>query len=291
MYNKLTPEEEQILLKKATEAPYSGKYYSFDKDGTYLCRQCNVPLYQSKSKFEAQCGWPSFDDEIPGAVKRIPDADGRRTEIVCANCGAHLGHVFEGEGYTAKNIRHCVNSVSLSFTPVDIDKPVKLERAIFAGGCFWGVEHLLKKQDGVVSTTVGYIGGHTENPTYQEVCLQTTGYAEAVEIYFNPEIISFETLAKLFFEIHDPTELNRQGPDVGDQYRSEIFYMNDDQKDIAEKLIAILKEKGLEVVTKLTPASQFYPAEDNHQDYYQNKGGTPYCHIRVKRFYTKPLSR
>ncbi|MCD6366520.1 MAG: methionine-R-sulfoxide reductase, partial [Bacteroidales bacterium] len=167
MYNKLTSEEEQILLKKATEAPYSGKYYSFDEDGTYLCRQCNAPLFQSKSKFEAQCGWPSFDDEIQGAVKRIPDADGRRTEIVCANCGAHLGHVFEGEGYTTKNIRHCVNSVSLSFMPVDISKPVKLERAIFAGGCFWGMEHLLKKQDGVVSTTVGYIGGHTENPTYQ----------------------------------------------------------------------------------------------------------------------------
>ena len=125
-YNKLTPEEEQILLKKATEAPYSGKYYSFDKDGTYLCRQCNAPLFQSESKFEAQCGWPSFDDEIQGAVKRIPDTDGRRTEIVCANCGAHLGHVFEGEGYTTKNTRHCVNSVSLSFTPVDISQPVKL---------------------------------------------------------------------------------------------------------------------------------------------------------------------
>ncbi|MCD6367275.1 MAG: bifunctional methionine sulfoxide reductase B/A protein, partial [Bacteroidales bacterium] len=219
-----------------------------------------------------------------GAVKRIPDADGRRTEIVCANCGAHLGHVFEGEGYTAKNIRHCVNSVSLSFMPVDISKPVKLERTIFAGGCFWGMEHLLKKQDGVVSTTVGYIGGHTENPTYQEVCSHTTGYAEAVEVYFKPEVISFETLSKLFFEIHDPTELNRQGPDVGDQYRSEIFYVNDAQKTIAEKLITFLKEKGFDVVTKLTPAIKFYPAEDYHQNYYQKEGGTPYCHIRTKRF-------
>jgi len=283
-YNKLTPEEEQIILRKATEAPYSGKYYTFDKDGTYLCKRCNALLYRSKDKFNAQCGWPSFDDEIPDAIKRIPDADGRRTEIVCANCGAHLGHVFEGEGYTQKNTRHCVNSVSLSFVPVEINRSVLLQRAIFAGGCFWGMEHLIKKQEGVVSTTVGYIGGHTKNPTYQEVCTQKTGFAESVEIYFDPSIVSYETLAKLFFEIHDPTELNRQGPDVGDQYRSEIFYVNEEQKHIAEKLINILKEKGLNVVTKVTPATTFYPAEDKHQDYYQNYGGTPYCHIRTKRF-------
>lgn len=283
-YNKLTPEEEQIILRKVTEAPYSGKFYTFDKDGTYLCRQCNTPLYRSKDKFNAQCGWPSFDDEIPGAIKRIPDADGRRTEIVCANCGAHLGHVFEGERFTQKNIRHCVNSVSLSFVPVEINRSVLLERALFAGGCFWGMEHLLKTQNGVVSTTVGYIGGHTKNPTYQEVRKQTTGFAESVEIYFNPAIVSYETLTKLFFEIHDPTELNRQGPDVGNQYRSEIFYVNEEQKNIAEKLINILKEKGLDVVTKITPATTFYPAEDNHQNYYQNNGGTPYCHIRTKRF-------
>lgn len=283
-YNKLTPEEEQIILRKSTEAPYSGKFYAFDKDGTFLCRQCNTPLYRSKDKFNAQCGWPSFDDEIPGAIKRIPDADGRRTEIVCANCGAHLGHVFEGERFTQKNIRHCVNSVSLSFVPVEINRSVLLERAIFAGGCFWGMEHLLKKQNGVVSTTVGYIGGHTKNPTYQEVCTQATGFAESVEIYFNPAIVSYETLTKLFFEIHDPTELNRQGPDVGEQYRSEIFYVNEEQKNIAEKLINILKEKGLDVVTKITPATTFYPAENNHQNYYQNNGGTPYCHIRTKRF-------
>jgi len=283
-YNKLTPEEEQIILRKATEAPYSGKFYTFDKDGTYLCRQCNAPLYRSKDKFNAQCGWPSFDDEIPHAIKRIPDVDGRRTEIVCANCGAHLGHVFKGEEYTQKNTRHCVNSVSLSFVPVKINRSVPLQRALFAGGCFWGMEHLLKNQNGVVSITVGYIGGHTKNPTYQEVCTQKTGFAESVEIYFNPAIVSYETLTKLFFEIHDPTELNRQGPDVGDQYRSEIFYVNEAQKNIAEKLINILKEKGLDVVTKVTPATTFYRAEDKHQNYYQNYGGTPYCHIRTKRF-------
>lgn len=116
-YHKLTKEEEGVIVNKGTEMPFTGKYYAFWERGTYVCKRCGTPLYHSESKFEADCGWPSFDDEIPGAVKRLPDPDGVRTEIECANCGAHLGHVFRGEKFTEKNTRHCVNSISMDFIP------------------------------------------------------------------------------------------------------------------------------------------------------------------------------
>ncbi|MCP5048659.1 MAG: peptide-methionine (S)-S-oxide reductase MsrA [bacterium] len=160
----------------------------------------------------------------------------------------------------------------------------KTERAIFASGCFWGTEYHLQKKEGVLSTTVGYIGGHKDNPTYREVCSKTTGHAEAVEVIYDPSKVSYETLARLFFETHDPTQVNRQGPDIGDQYRSEIFYVNEEQKETGQKLIDILKTKGYKVATKLTKATKFWPGEGYHQDYYDKKNGTPYCHFYKKRF-------
>ncbi|MEG2060394.1 MAG: bifunctional methionine sulfoxide reductase B/A protein [Alistipes sp.] len=274
---KLTTEEQRVMLHKGTERPFSGQYVTFDRQGTYTCKQCGAALYRSADKFDAGCGWPAFDDEIAGAVKRTVDADGRRTEITCAACGAHLGHVFAGEGFTAKNTRHCVNSISLEFTPA-------IDTAIFAGGCFWGVEHLMQQQKGVLSVESGYIGGKTPHPTYEQVCTHTTGHAEAVRITFDPSQVNYQTLAKLFFEIHDPTQLNRQGPDVGDQYRSEVFYTSESQRLIAAQLIAQLRAQGIDVQTRVTAATTFYPAEDYHQDYYQRKGTQPYCHARVKRF-------
>lgn len=277
---ELTPEEKRIIVDKGTEAPFSGEYYRHDATGTYRCRQCGAPLYRSEDKFDAGCGWPSFDDEISGAVRRTPDADGRRTEITCARCGGHLGHVFTGEGFTPKNTRHCVNSLSLAFEPAR----ERTDTAIFAGGCFWGVEHLLAQQPGVLDVESGYIGGKTEHPTYREVCSHMTGHAEAVRVTFDPAKISYEQLARLFFEIHDPTQADGQGPDIGDQYRSEIFYLTTEQRETAEKLIAQLRAKGYDVVTRVTPATTFWPAEAVHQDYYRRKGTQPYCHRYTRRF-------
>lgn len=284
-YNKLSAEEKRVIINKGTERAFTGEFWDHKAPGTYICRQCNTPLYQSDDKFKSGCGWPSFDDELPGAVKRQIDADGRRVEIICAACGGHLGHVFHGEQMTDKNTRHCVNSVSLKFVDKGQALPEpKIGRAIFAGGCFWGVEYYLQKEPGVMRVVSGYTGGHKENPTYREVCAHTTGHIEAVEVVFDPSKTTFEKLARLFFEIHDPTQVDRQGPDVGEQYRSEVFYLNDAQKTVTENLIRELVAKGFEVATKVSPADVFWPAETYHQDYYDKKGTVPYCHGYVKRF-------
>lgn len=281
-YNELTPEEEKVIIHKGTEIPFSGKYYDYNKEGTYICKRCNAPLYRSEDKFDSHCGWPSFDDEIPGAVKRVLDSDGIRTEIICNNCGAHLGHVFTGEGFTEKDIRHCVNSISLNFIPAQVKE--EKQKAYFAGGCFWGVEYFFQNVEGVISTRVGYMGGHKQNPTYEEVCKGTTGHAETLEVVYDSSKTNFEKLAKLFFEIHDPTQINRQGPDIGEQYRSEIFYTDDEQKKITRRLIKILKDKDYKIATNLTKADKFWEAEQYHQDYYEKNGKLPYCHVYTKRF-------
>lgn len=275
-FNKLTPEEEYVILRKGTERPFTGKYVHHKEKGLYLCRQCNAPLYRSSDKFESECGWPSFDDEIPGAVRHLPDADGHRTEIVCGKCDGHLGHVFEGEGFTSKNTRHCVNSVSLDF--------VQADTAYFASGCFWGTEFYFEKANGVITTDVGYMGGHVEHPTYKEVCTGTTGHVEATQVVYSPKETSYEDMVKLFFETHDFTQTNGQGPDIGPQYHSVLFYEGEEQHAIAKKYMEILRQKGYQVATRLQPVSDFWRAEEYHQNYYTHKNGTPYCHIYRKIF-------
>ena len=156
--------------------------------------------------------------------------------------------------------------------------------AVFASGCFWGTEYHFQRADGVLSTTVGYTGGRVDNPTYREVCSGLTGHAEAVKVEYDPDVTDYETLAKLFFETHDPTQVGGQGPDIGDQYRSVIYYADDDQKAIAEKLIGVLEELGYKVATTVEPAATFWPAEDYHQRYYDKTGKSPYCHIYTPRF-------
>ncbi len=280
-YHELTPKEKHVILEKGTERPGTGEYNDFSQKGVYVCRRCGAPLYLAEHKFKSGCGWPSFDDEIKGAVERQPDPDGRRTEILCKRCGGHLGHVFKGEKLTTKDVRHCVNSISMRFVALAKDK---LQRGIFAGGCFWGVEHHLAKLPGVKSVASGYTGGNVVSPTYQQVCRKETGHAEAVEVWFDPEKVTYEDIAKRFFEIHDPTQKNRQGPDVGSQYRSAVFYLSLEQKTTVEKLIGLLRDKGHEVVTQLAPAHEFYPAEDYHQDYFKKQNVDPTCHAYQPRF-------
>ncbi len=284
-YRKLNVQELAIIDKKGTEPPFSGEYYTHFEKGIYHCKRCDASLFQSDHKFDSDCGWASFDDEIEGAVKRVLDADGIRTEIVCAKCGAHLGHVFEDEGYTDRNIRHCVNSISLVFSPEEPEKE-SYDRAvaIFAGGCFWGMDYYFRKAGGVKKVETGYCGGELENPTYELVCSGTTGHYEVIRIEYDPAKTSYENLTKLFFELHDPEQTNGQGPDIGPQYRSAIFCENAQQKAVARKMIKILEEKGLKIATEIKDATTFWKAEDYHQNYYEMRGGMPYCHSRVSRF-------
>ena len=157
-------------------------------------------------------------------------------------------------------------------------------KAYYAGGCFWGVEHLFQSKPGVIDAVSGYMGGGLENPTYQDVLTGKTGHLEAVEITYNPAIVTFEELTKFFFEIHDPTQSNGQGPDIGAQYLSAVFYSSEEEKQTAQLLIDQLKDKGYNVVTQLIQVEAFWKAEDYHQDYYVKKNQQPYCHRYQKKF-------
>lgn len=285
---KLTPFERAVIVDKATERPFSGALLHNKEKGIYHCKLCGAPLFSSDTKFDSGSGWPSFDDALPGALKEVPDSDGRRIEIVCAKCGAHLGHVFRGEGMTPKNTRHCVNSASLTFEKQDnntSDKALtKYAKAYFAGGCFWGVEHYMQQIGGVKEVISGFMGGHVKNPGYYDVVKGDTGHLETVEVIYDPAKVSYGKLVKRFFEIHDPTQVDGQGPDIGPQYLSAIFVHNEDEANTVKHYIDCLEQNSLKVATQILPAGEFYPAEDYHQDYYDKNGKTPYCHRPVDRF-------
>ena len=290
-YNVLNAEEKRVILEKGTEYPYTGKYTDNKAQGTYICRQCNSPLYFSKDKFDSNCGWPSFDDEIEGAITRVPDADGRRTEIICAHCEGHLGHVFLGEGFTDKNTRHCVNSISMQFIPSDETLPailtpsIPMDTATFGAGCFWCVEAIFQQLKGVQSVESGYAAGIIKNPTYKMVCAGGTGAVEVAQIVFDPSVISYRTLLDILFHVHDPTTLNRQGNDVGDQYRSVIFYHSTEQRTIAEEVLREVDASDLwedPIVTTIEPINNYSKAEDYHQNYFeQNKSTNSYCNMVI----------
>ncbi len=280
--NSLTPLARKIICEQATEHPHSGRYNHLQTHGTYLCRRCGLALFRASNQFSASCGWPSFDDEIIHTIKRIKDCDGLRTEIRCHRCDGHLGHIFIGEYLTHKNQRYCVNSASIDF--VKDDKVLDSEEIILAGGCFWGVDYYMKRVSGVVSVESGYSGGHILNPSYHDVCHGNSHHFEVVRVIFDTTRTNLTSILKRFFEIHDPTQLSGQGPDIGHQYQSAVFYYNQEQLIQTNVLIAQLKQNGYDATTQLLPVHIFWPAEEYHQDYYEKTGRLPYCHQPIERF-------
>jgi peptide methionine sulfoxide reductase msrA/msrB len=286
---KLSPEAYKVTQKAGTEPAFCGNLTDNKQEGVYTCVVCGLPVFSSEHKFNSGTGWPSFYREFdPQHVKRKADGSYgmNRVEINCARCGSHLGHVFE-DGPPPTGERHCLNSVSLTFyekgelLPAE-SQPTKTEVAYFAGGCFWGLEHYFQLGRGVIDAESGYMQGSAENPSYKEVCTDMTEHAETVRVVFDPAKITFRRLLEAFFVMHDPTQLNRQGPDVGDQYRSGIWYANEAQKKEAEAYIAELAASGRfgdrKIVTQVEPAKRFWPAETYHQDYVVKTGRA--CHVR-----------
>jgi peptide methionine sulfoxide reductase msrA/msrB len=299
----LTPEEYRVLRQSGTERPFTGKYNGFFERGTYVCAACGAPLFSSETKYEHGTGWPSFKAPLDESrIERRSDYSllMKRIEVRCAACGSHLGHVFD-DGPAPTRKHYCINSSALDFKPAlspaatdspaeepqsasasgpasrdESAKTLKTETATFAAGCFWGVEDKFRQVKGVISTRVGYTGGNVENPTYSLVCSDTTGHAESVEIVFDPSVVSYDELLQDFFRFHNPTQVDRQGPDVGEQYRSAIFYHNDRQKEAALKMIERLEKSGKyrkKIATQVVPAPKFYQAEEYHQQYYKKLRG------------------
>ena len=285
---ELSPEQYRVLRACGTERAFTGKYNDHYEPGTYVCAACRNPLFSSTTKYDHGTGWPSFTaalEEKSLSKRKDTSFFMSRTEVLCASCGGHLGHVFD-DGPAPGGLHYCINSAALDFEPAGTPRPAGTDRAeartpparakaTFAAGCFWGVEHKFRELPGVVETAVGYTGGQTPRPTYEQVCSSTTGHAESIEIVFDPARIGYEKLVRFFFDLHDPTQVNRQGPDVGTQYRSAIFYHGEEQQETARRVMAELAASGRydrPIATQLIAASEFFRAEEYHQRYYEKRG-------------------
>lgn len=273
-----------VTKQCGTEPPFNNAYWDEHRPGIYVDVNTGEALFSSLDKFDSGTGWPSFTRPLQDA-SIVEKADGSRTEV--RTNASHLGHVFD-DGPNG-SLRYCINSASLKFIPyteLDIngygqyEKLFPYSKALFAGGCFWGVQHLLDTVPGVVMTEVGYTGGHVVNPTYEQVSSGKTGHAEAVLVVFDPAKISYKELLSYFWKLHDPTQIDRQGPDVGSQYRSAIFYFTEEQNEIARQSEIDFDNSHVfknPAVTEIIAATPFYPAEEYHQNYI-DKNPLTYCH-------------
>src|SRR5580765_8325146 len=300
---KLSSEQFAVTQQCGTEPSFRNAYWDNHKPGIYVDVVSGEPLFSSLDKFDSGTGWPSFTQAVKGTEiveKKDSTLGMARTEVRSKVADSHLRHRFDDGPADKGGLRYCINSASLKFMPVAemdqagygqylepfvkagvIKAPIH-ETAILAGGCFWGMEEIIRKIPGVTKTTVGYSGGKSAEPTYEEVCTGSTGHAESIEIEFDSTRLTYEQLLDYFFRMHDPTTLNRQHNDVGTQYRSAIFYTSDEQKQTAERVKAKLetaKKFNRPITTEITAASKFYSAEEYHQKYLVKNPGGYTCHV------------
>lgn len=286
----LSPDLYAVAREADTERAFTGTMWNSETKGTYYCATCGNKLFKSDQKFVSSCGWPSFfeQDNKNSIWFRDDNSYGmRRTEALCSRCDSHLGHLFD-DGPRPTGKRYCMNAISLDFVPDELvatDNNGKLETITLGGGCYWCVEAVYENLQGVEKVVSGFAGGTVENPSYEEVCTGRTGAAEVVQITYDTSKTNLDEIFQVFFTVHDPTTLNRQGADVGTQYRSVIFYKNDAQKKAAESIIKELTDANAyssKIVTTLESYKKFYPAEDYHQNYYNNNKEKPYCQMVIQ---------